>query len=78
MDTVLVREKMENVKISSQAGIPSPLAISSLRGRLVEKGLVFERVTAPTLSFRHSFVGSLLSPSLVLSMYKYTRWVPLH
>jgi hypothetical protein len=53
-----------------QAGIPSPRAlspcpplsvfISSLRGFLVEReGLVCERVTAPTLSLRHSFVGSL-------------------
>jgi hypothetical protein len=58
-----------------QAGIPSPRAlspcpplsvfISSLRGFLVEReGLVCERVTAPTLSLRHSFVGSL---SLLLS-----------
>jgi hypothetical protein len=39
--------------------------ISSLRGFLVEReGLVCERVTAPTLSLRHSFVGSL---SLLLS-----------
>jgi len=58
----------------------SPLCgVFSLREEREREGLVCERVTAPTLSLRHSFVGSLsLSFSVLFSMYKYIRWVPPH
>ena len=65
--------RMENGKRSLQAGIrrlwlsPRTLCIylSPLCGAFsLREGFVCERVTTPTLSFRHSFVDSLLSPSL--------------